>query len=740
MLNLYRPFPYCHQEDAMDCGPASLRMVALHYGKEYSLATLRERCFITREGVSMQGISDAAESIGMRTVGVRVTFRQLADDVPLPCILHWNQCHFVVCYKIKNRRKDQSDIYIADPACGKAKYKKEEFLKCWLSTVRNGEPQGLALLLEPGPEFGRMEDERRSGRRDMVSFLRYFLPYRRQLWLLLLTLLVTSAIQLLFPFITQGMVDVGIANRDLGFITVLLIAQIMLLAMQTFIGFLRSWMMLQMNARVDIAMISDFLMKLMRLPIKFFDTKKTGDIMQRIGDHGRIKQFLMGSSLNIVFSLFNFVVFASILAYYHPVILIIFLIGNSCYVAWVLSFMHRRRLLDIRRFNQSAAEQSNIVQLIQGMQEIKLNNCEQEKRWEWERIQMRLFRINIKSLRLGQLQQVGQLCFSQLTNIIITFIAARAVVEGKMSLGQMMSLTYIIGQVSAPIADFIGFAQQFQDARISMERLNEVHQLKGEDCSSHSDSDGQNITICGDIVLHDVSFSYSGAPRGYALENVSLVVPEGRVTAVVGASGSGKTTLIKLLQGFYPPLQGEITVGSKQLCGISPRQWRSQTGSVLQDGFIFSDTIARNIAVTGEIDNQRLHHAAEMACIHDYIASLPLGYHTKIGMEGNGLSQGQRQRILIARAVYKNPDYIFLDEATNALDANNERAILNNLHEFYKGKTVVVAAHRLSTVTAADNIVVLERGRVVEQGTHRQLVEKHGLYYQLVKNQLELGE
>lgn len=729
-------FHHCKQDDAEDCGPASLRMIALYYGKDYPMDLLRQRCFITREGVSMQGISEAAESIGLRTAGVCIPFRQLAEEVSLPCILHWNQRHFVVCYKIRTRGRGKASVYIADPASGKVRYKKDEFLKCWLSTTRNGEPHGLALLLEPGPDFGSREDDRRSRHRDMMYFLRYFRPYRRQLWQLLLALLITSVIQMLFPFITQGIVDIGIANRDIGFITVLLIAQLALLSMQMLVGFLRSWMMLQINARVDITLISDFLMKLMRQPLRFFDTKNTGDIMQRIGDHGRIKQFLMGSSLNIVFSMFNFVVFASILGLYHLPILLIFLFGNACYVAWVLLFMHRRRKLDIRRFNLAAAEQSNIVQLIQGMQEIKLNNCEQDKRWEWERIQVKQFKINILSLRLGQIQQLGSLCFSQLTNIIITFIAAKAVLDGSMTLGQMMSLTYIIGQVSAPVGEFIGFAQQLQDARISMERLSEIHRRKGE-----PDGIAPPATEVpkGSIMLRDVSFSYSGAPRGYALSGITLTIPEGKVTAVVGASGSGKTTLIKLLQGFYQPLKGSITIGEQDLYAVNPHLWRSSTGSVLQDGYIFSDTIARNIAVTGEIDKERLRHASEVACIRDYIASLPLGYSTKIGMEGNGLSQGQRQRILIARAVYKNPDYIFLDEATNALDANNERAILDNLRLFYKGKTVVVAAHRLSTVMDADNVIVLVGGQVREQGTHQELVGRLGLYYKLVRNQLELG-
>jgi ATP-binding cassette subfamily B protein len=497
--------------------------------------------------------------------------------------------------------------------------------------------------------------------------------------------------------------------------------------------------MLHVNSRIDISLISDFLMKLMKLPLRYFDTKNTGDIMQRIGDHGRIKGFLMGSSINIVFSLFNFIVFGAILAYYNVLILVIFLIGNTGYVIWILSFMKYRRELDIRRFNQSAGEQSKIIQLIQGMQEIKLNNCEKQKRWEWERIQVKLFKIGIRGLAIGQIQQIGSVFFTQSTSIVISFIAAKSVVEGNMTLGMMMSLTYIIGQVSAPIGEFIGFAQAWQDAKISLERLNEVHRRRDEEQGIHA-----KLTYLPenkDIRLENVTFSYSGANRDYALEDVSLTIPEHKVTAIVGASGSGKTTIVKLLQGFYTPNKGCIKIGETPLGMINPHLWRSKTGSVMQESYIFSDTIAHNIAVsTDRVDTERLRHAVKVANIGDFINSLPMGYDTKIGMEGSGISQGQRQRILIARAVYKNPEFIFLDEATNSLDANNEGVIMGNLEEFYKGRTVLIVAHRLSTVRHADNIIVLDKGHIVEEGTHEELTEKRGVYYTLVKNQLELGK
>lgn len=731
-------FPHYLQLDAMDCGPACLRMIAKHYGKHYSPQTLRERCFITREGVSMLGISDAAESIGFHTVGVRISFEQLVEDAILPCILHWNQNHFVVCYRIKKHRNGEYDIHIADPASQKLKYTKEEFLKCWLSTKADGQERGTALLLEPGADFKDIEDEKEDKTRNMGYFLRYFTPYRKQLIQLFVGLVVGNGLQMIFPFLTQSMVDVGIQDSNLDFITLILITQLLLFVAQLGVSFIQGWISLHINSRINISLISDFLMKLMKLPLRYFDTKMTGDIMQRIGDHNRIKSFLMGNSISMIFSFVNFFVFGAILGYYQPLILAIFLFGNTLYVLWVLAFMRYRRELDIKRFNQSSSEQSKIIQLIQGMQEIKLNNCEQQKRWEWERIQVKLFKISVKGLGIGQIQQAGSVFFTQTTSIIISYIAAKSVVEGEMTLGMMMALTYIIGQVAAPISNFIGFAQAFQDAKISLERLNEVHSVEDEEQSISSKL--SQLPEMRDIYIENLSFSYSGAERDYALENLTMTIPQNKVTAIVGASGSGKTTVLKLLQGFYEPNKGNIRIGETPLNMIDPHLWRSRTGSVMQEGYIFSDTIARNIAVsTDEIDKERLLHAAKTANIQEFVNSLPLGYNTKIGMEGNGVSQGQRQRILIARAVYKNPEYIFFDEATNSLDANNEKTIMENLRGFYKGKTVIIVAHRLSTVIDADNIIVLDKGHVVEEGTHQQLVEKQGAYYTLVKNQLELG-
>lgn len=731
-------FPHFKQLDAMDCGPTCLRMIARYYGKDYSLETLRKLSFITRAGVSMLGISDAAESIGFKTMGVRISMKQLVNDMPLPCILHWNQRHFVVCFKI-NKTRHGYKFHIADPASKKISYLESEFKKCWISTRKNGEDCGAALALEPTPDFYSGTDEKNKPQRSLAFFLKYLRPYKSEIAQLFIGMIVASILQLFFPFLTQGLVDIGIRGRSINFIVLILAAQLIISASQVAVEFIRSWLLLHINARVNIALISDFLIKLMKLPLSFFDSKNVGDIMQRIGDHGRIETFLMGSSISTLFSFVNFFIFAIVLAIYNPIILLIFLIGNGLYIGWVSAFMKYRRDLDIKRFEQAAGEQSSIIQMITGMQEIKLNNCERQKRWQWERIQVKLFKISVKGQALGQIQQVGSVFFNQMTNIIISFIAAKCVVEDSMTIGMMVSLTYIVGALNGPVNSFIGFIRQLQDAKISLERLNEIHNKDDEEEKIIDKIN--NLPINKDIVLEHLYFSYDGAERNYVLNDVNLRIPAGKVTAIVGTSGGGKTTLIKLLLGFYQPVKGKIMIGDVPLERLNPHLWRRNTGAVMQDGFIFSDTIANNIAVSSDdIDNERLKAAVDTANIRDFIDSLPLGYNTKIGMEGNGISQGQRQRLLIARTVYKNPQFIFFDEATNALDANNERKIMTNLHQFYNGKTVIVVAHRLSTVRDADNIVVIDNGKIAEQGTHQELVEHKGKYYTLIKNQLELGK
>ena len=728
-------FPHYQQPDAMDCGPTCLRIVAKYFGKHYNLDTLRNLTWKTREGVSLLTISDAAEKIGFLTQGVRITAGKLTE-IPLPAIIHWTQSHFVVLYKIR-KRKNNLEFHVSDPAHGLIKYSQEEFLKFWASTMQDGLPAGIALLMEPTADFYKEEGEKlnRTGFRYLFSYLK---PYRRLIIQLLIGFFTGSILSLIFPFLTQAIVDVGISSNNLGFIVLVLIAQLILTASQTAVGFIRSWIMLHTSARVSISLISDFLIKLMKLPIRFFDTKLIGDLRQRIDDNQRIQSFLTGNLINMSFGIFIFIIYSFVLAFYNWVILLVFYAGAALYVLWILLFMKKRKEIDYKWFNVASANQSNVYQLITGMQEIKLNNCEKQKRWEWERIQAKLFKVSVRGLMLNQNQQAGSIFINQVTNILISFLAAKGVVEGNITLGMMMAIQYIIGQLNGPINEFIGFVQAGQDARISLERLGEIHLHEDEEAAGVPKI--YELPAKKDMVISGVTFHYEGPRSPRALDDISLIIPENKVTAIVGASGSGKTTLIKLLLGFYPPFEGSIQVGDVDLEQFSMEMWRSHCGVVMQDGFIFSDTIARNIAVADDFpDREKLQRAVEIANIGEYIDSLPLRYNTKIGQEGAGLSQGQKQRILIARAVYKNPEYIFFDEATNALDANNEKVIMENLAGFFRGRTVVTVAHRLSTVKDAGLIVVLEKGRIVETGTHSELAAKKGVYFELIKNQLELG-
>lgn len=710
-------------------------MISKHYGKSYSLEILRQRSEYTRSGVSMLGISNAAESIGFKTLGAKLSFEELCS-APLPYIVHWNMNHFAVVYAI-NKIKSGYKISVADPASKNLVYSGEEFKRCWISTVDAGEERGVVLLLEPTPDFYTQTGEK-VNRKSFIFLFEYIRPYKKLILQLALGLLTGSLIQLILPFFTQNIVDVGIGTRNISFIWLVLIAQMVLTLSIASINLLRGWILLHLGTRINISLISDFLIKLMRLPIGFFDTRMTGDLMQRIGDHRRIQTFLTGSSLSILFSLFNIIIFGAVLLYYNLLIFSVFFAFSTLYVVWVFLFLKRRRELDFKAFAQNAANQSNVIQLITGMQEIKLNTCETQKRWEWERIQARLFTISIKGLALGQYQEGGGTIINQFKNIVITVLAASSVINGELTLGMMMSVQYIIGQLDHPISQIISFAQQTQDAKISLERLGEIHNRENEE-----ELDAgliQDIPKNKDIRLENLKFRYAGSGGEDVLKGLNLVVPSGKVTAIVGASGSGKTTIVKLLLGFYPPTGGRITLGEQSLNAFSMRSWRRNCGVVMQDGFIFSDSIANNIAPgTDIIDKQQLSMATEIANIREYIDDLPLGFNTNIGQDGTGLSQGQKQRLLIARAVYKNPDFIFFDEATNALDANNERLIMANLDAFFKGKTVIVVAHRLSTVKNADKIIVLEQGEIIEEGTHQELSKKRGAYYNLVKNQLELG-
>lgn len=735
-------FPLFTQLDLMDCGPTCLRMIAKYYGRNFSLQFLRERSFITRLGVSMLGISDAAEHIGFRTMYVKCDFEQLAKEAPFPCILHWNQNHFVVCYDISKKKslfsgRTQYKIKIADPVGEKYDMSEAEFKKCWISTKSKGKEMGTALLLTPTPNFYEQNyDDNESGK-GFKYFFRYITPHKAQFFQLIAGMLIGSIIALIAPFLTQSMVDQGIGNSDLDFITLILIAQVIISVTSMLVGFIQSWISIYVNSQINISLISDFLGKLMKLPLRFFDTKNIGDILQRIGDHGRIESFLTGASLSTIFTIANFFIFAAIMAYYNMKILTIFLIGNTFYTVWILLFMRYRRKLDYRRFTQASAEQGNMFSMITTMQDIKLNNCERQQRWKWERIQIKLFKIGVEGVTLGQIQSVGSLFFSQITYVLISYLSAKAVVNGEITLGMMMAISYIIGQLAGPIGQFIGLTHSFQDAKISLERLNEIHNKKDEEQDISEKI--IELPISKNIILSNISFSYSGSERDFVLKNISLSIPQNKTTAIVGGSGSGKTTIIKLLLGFYSPQKGEISVGGVALDSINPHLWRYKVGAVLQDSAIFSDTIAYNIAPGEEnVDKARLLQAAELANINDFIDSLPLKYNTKIGMEGSGISQGQKQRLLIARAIYKNPEFIFLDEATNSLDSINEKTIINNLNNYFENKTVIIIAHRLSTVKNADNIIVLDKGHIIEEGCHKELIEKRGEYYNLIKNQLEL--
>lgn len=724
-------FPHYKQLDAMDCGATCLRMIARHYGRFYSLEYLRDITFLDREGVSLMSISDAAEQIGFQTLGVKVGYDRLADDLPLPCIAHWRQHHFVVVYKI-----NKTHVWVADPAAGKFKITKAEFLDAWASDVVDGEKRGIVLLLEKTPDFDAREGEK-TQERGFSFLLKYLTNYKSMIFQIFIGLAFGSLISLIFPFLVQAIVDTGIQTRDLDFIYLILIAQILLTFGHIAIDFLRGWILLHVGARVNIRLVSDFLIKLMHLPMRFFDTKLTGDLMQRISDNQRIEHFLTSSTLSTLFSFVNFIIFGAILAFYNLKIFVIFLIATALYLVWILFFLRKRRVLDYRRFDQMSKNQSSLIQIINGMPEIKIHNAETQKRWEWERIQAQLFRLSMDYLSVDQVQHAGASLINELKNVFISVVAAKAVIDGHITLGQMMSMQYIIGQLNGPVEQIIGFILEAQSALISLERMNEIHSRENEeDLSQKINYIPENQSL----ILENVAFNYGGPHAPMVLKDINLIIPKGKKTAIVGTSGSGKTTILKLLLNSYQPISGQIRLGDIPLNNIRNRTWRERCGVVMQDGFIFSDSIAKNIALgDNTIDKHRLLLAAKVANIQTFIDTLPLGYNTKIGEDGIGLSQGQKQRLLIARAVYKQPDYIFLDEATNALDAYNELIVMENLEQFFKARTVVIVAHRLSTVKSADNIVVIERGEIVEQGNHEQLTALRGAYYHLVKNQLELG-
>ncbi len=729
-----RPFRLYRQHDTMQCGITCLQMVCRHYGKEFSLEELSGHCAATNEGVSLLGISEAANNLGLHSVCGKLTLEQLLE-APLPCIVHWDQNHFVVLYKVKAKKPR---FYVADPGRGLLVYGKEAFAEHWVSTRSGHEEKGVAMLIQPTPLFYETHPDATTGKRSFKFLFGYIRHYKKYFSQIFLGAAVGSLLQLIFPFLTQAIVDVGIVHKDLSFIMLILLAQLMLTVSRTVVDFIRRWLLIHISIRINISLVSDFFIKLLKLPMAFFDTKLMGDLMQRMNDHKRVEQFLTNQALTVIFSLLTFVVFAGVLFSYNRLIFLVFLVGSVVYSSWIALFLKKRKQLDYLYFEKQSVNNNKTYQFITTMQEIKLQDCEQRRRWEWEDVQTEMFDVQTQSLKLRQTQEAGNILINEVKNIVITILAATAVINGQMTLGMMLAVQYIIGQLNVPVEQLMGFFYSLQDVKISLERINEIHTMKNEEARPGLLTAFPE-THCS-LRLREVDFKYDPHSLVPTLEKVNFTIPHGKVTAIVGTSGSGKTTLIKLLLGYYPVLAGAITIGSVPLSDFNVKWWRRRCGVVMQDGVIFSESIARNIAVDdGEIDPERLLRAVEIANIREFIESLPLKYNTIIGRDGVGLSQGQKQRILIARAVYKDPEYIFLDEATNALDANNERAIVENLAAFYRGKTVVIVAHRLSTVKNADQIVVIRQGRIVEVDNHPALIAAKGTYYHLIKNQLELG-
>jgi ATP-binding cassette subfamily B protein len=732
-------FPIYKQTEAKDCGPTCIKIIAKHYGKLINTQQLRSLSETTREGSSLLGLSDAVESVGFKSLGVKLSFKKLLE-APLPCIVHWNKNHYVVLYKIKTSTSlsRQEVIYISDPAHGLIRYTIQEFIQHWIG--HNADittEEGIALLIEPTPKFyqSEFEEDEKFGFRFIFKYL---FKYKKFLIQLIIGLLAGSLLQLILPFLTQSIVDVGIKNQDLNFIYLILIAQLFLFVGKAALEIIRSWILLHLSTRINISLISDFFIKLMKLPISYFDVRMTGDLLQRINDHKRIERILTTSSLTVLFSFFNLIIFSLVLGYYSMQIFSVFVIGSVLYFAWVLFFFKKRKELDYKRFSEVSQEQSKVIELINGMQEIKLHNAERRMRWNWEYVQARLFKVATKSLALEQTQSVGSNFINELKNMFVTILSAKLVIDGDITLGMMIAISYIVGQLNGPIVQLIDFMRDVQDAQISIDRLGEIHNMEDEE--KLEDDKLTKVPENAVIKLNKISFRYTGSLEP-VLKELSLEIPANKTTAIVGVSGSGKTTLMKLLLGFYQVDEGEIMIDNFNLKNISPKEWRRNCGVVMQEGYIFNDTIAKNIAVGEDyVDTKKLIHAINVANISDYIENLPLGYNTKIGSEGSGLSTGQKQRLLIARSVYKNPKFLFFDEATSALDANNEKVIMGNLNTFFKDKTAVVIAHRLSTVQNADQIVVLDKGKIIEKGDHKELIALKGSYYHLIRNQLNLGK
>lgn len=738
MIFVTKKFPNYRQVDSKDCGPTCLKIICKYYGKDISLNYAREISETTREGSSLSSLSDGADKLGFRTLCANVDYNTLINDVPLPCVIHWNKKHFVVLYKIEKKKNDYV-FHISDPAFGILKYNKKEFIRCWIGENTNYETdEGFILVLETTPSFFEQENEseiRKSS--NILFFFKYLFKYKTLVYQILIGLLLSSLLSLIFPFLTQKIVDFGINNNDLNYIYIIFLAQLSLYAGRVAIDIIRGWVLLHLSARVNISIVSDFFIKLMKLPISFFDTRITGDLMQRINDNHRIEYLLTNSAINTLFSIINLIIFLAVLLFYNYKLFVVYLIGTALYFLWVLLFMNKRKELDYKRFSQFSQEQTKVMELINGMQDIKMHNAEKQKRWSWEFIQVKLFKLKIKSLKLEQWQFIGGNAINQIKDLFLSFLAAKLVIQGNITLGMMLSVQYIIGQLNSPLLGLIDFVKQAQDAKISIERISEIENKEVEDSQENILNEE---SIKGNITIDNVSFRYRGSER-YVFQNLNLDIPYNKVTAIVGSSGSGKTTLLKMLLKFYQPNEGKIIVNKTNIINISHKTWRENCGVVMQEGFVFNDTIANNIGLGDDvIDREKLSRAVDISMSKNFIEELPMSYNTKIGDEGVGLSGGQKQRLFIARAVYKSPKFIFFDEATSSLDANNEKRIMENLNSFFIGRTVVVIAHRLSTVKNADKIIVLDQGKVVEEGHHDELILLKGEYYRLISNQLSLGK
>ncbi|MBD0331820.1 MAG: peptidase domain-containing ABC transporter [Chitinophagaceae bacterium] len=742
-------FPFTSQLGARDCGPACLKMIAEYYGQKYPLDYIKEKCEVTKVGVSLLGLSKAAEAIGLNSVGMKMDVEQLKDVVrEAPAILHWNENHFVVAYKLPKPNK-QGTFYVADPAAGLVTFNEKEFLENWVgkhgenfeensADDANPKKKGYALLLEPTPAFFHESKKKHYNKKvELNTLWKYFTPHKKIFVKLLLSMIVSSLIMLATPYLTRALVDKGINGHNLSFVYLILLGQLILFIGTGITNILRSNLLLHMGSRINIAMVSDFLTKMLKLPVSFFDKHITGDLMQRISDHHRIENLLTVSSLNSVFSLLNFGVLSIVLATYSSSVFLVFILGSFLGFGWTLLFLAKRRGVDFKLFDFYSKENSKVIEIMTGIQDIKISNSMTHKKWEWQKIKSALYNLKIRSLSIAQFQNIGSDIFKQATTIIITFLTAKSVMDGHISLGTMFAITMIIGQLSSPLEQLHELVTSWQDAKIGMERIGDVMKQRDEDPEDQQFA--EKIPDKGDIVLQNVTFGY-GQQCEPVLKNISFRIPAGKITAIVGSSGSGKTTLMKLLLRFYDPSHGSVSLSDYNFRDLHHGMWREKCGVVMQDGQLFSGTIADNIAMGNEKNFGAIVKAAEIANIHEFINALPKGYMTEIGAEGVSLSSGQTQRMLLARAVYKSPSYLFLDEATSALDANNEKTVIENLNKYFKGRTVVVVAHRLSTVKNADQLIVLDDGQIVETGSHLQLTHKKGSYYRLVKNQLELGD